>query len=166
MKIKLFIPGEPKPKQSARFRIAGKNGAKQFIQKYQSAEVKNDENNIRVSVTNQLPENFIPFSNPVRVCKLHYIFPPLSNFPKRKLDILGRQAAAMQSKNHISLAPEEDYIFKSTKPDLTDNLNKGLFDALEGIIFHNDSQVCDMQDVKKYYGLKPGIIIELEEIIV
>lgn len=55
-----------------------------------------------------------------------------------------------------------ELVYKATKPDLTDNLNKGVFDALQGIIYANDSQIISMDDVKKIYGQRPRIDIELE----
>ena len=55
-----------------------------------------------------------------------------------------------------------EIVYKATKPDLTDNLNKGVFDALQGIIYANDSQIISMDNVKKIYGLLPRVEIELE----
>jgi len=149
MKLILTIPGIPKPKQSARFSIlpGGKNG-KGFIHKYQKKEVIENENNIKMTVVSQLPEGFQPFRNPVKVNKLHYIFPPTKGMRKRD----------------IARIEAQEIVYKSTKPDLTDNLQKGLFDALEGIIFLNDSQICSINNLKKYYGFTPGIVLELEEI--
>ncbi len=147
-KLFLIIPGIPKPKQSARFAYRPTKDGKGFIHKYQKKEVVDNENNIKSIVILQLPEGFQPFSGPIKINKLHYIFPPLKSFKK----------------SEISFIQTGGLIYKSTKPDLTDNLQKGLFDALEGIIFYNDSQVCWMDNVKKYYGLKPMIILEIEEI--
>jgi Holliday junction resolvase RusA-like endonuclease len=56
-------------------------------------------------------------------------------------------------------------IYKHTRPDLTDNLAKGLFDAMESVVFINDSLIVSLDDVKKYYGIQPRIEIELEEIL-
>ena len=52
--------------------------------------------------------------------------------------------------------------YKTTKPDITDNLAKMLFDCLEGIVYINDSQICEMYDVKKIYGFQPGIYLTIE----
>jgi Holliday junction resolvase RusA-like endonuclease len=54
-----------------------------------------------------------------------------------------------------------DPLFKSTKPD-RDNLLKLLNDALEGIIFINDSQVCGGA-VSKVYDENPMTVIEIQE---
>jgi Holliday junction resolvase RusA-like endonuclease len=51
-----------------------------------------------------------------------------------------------------------------TKPD-TDNYVKGALDALEGIVFKNDSQVVEYrQPFGKWYSEKPRLEIELKEI--
>jgi len=146
-KLILTIPGIPRPKQSARFSIrSGKNG-NNFIHKYQKKEIIENENNIRTTVLSQIPQGFQLFNGPVKINKLHYIFPPLKSMKKSEKTFLQNGGI----------------IYKHTKPDLTDNLQKGLFDALEGILFYNDSQVCIMNNVKKYYGLTPMIILEIEE---
>jgi len=54
--------------------------------------------------------------------------------------------------------------YKTTAPDLTDNLQKALWDALEGLIFTNDGIICSMNNVQKIYGMTPGIIIHLKGI--
>ena len=141
MKLSLSIIGEPKPKQSARF-----YNADPFIKSYQSAKVKENESNIRMQVLDQLPADFTLTSKPIRVTKLHYVFAPIKSLKKSDLKAM---AAG-------------ELIYKATKPDLTDNLNKGLFDALQGIIYANDSQIISLDDVKKIYGQRPRIDIELE----
>ena len=58
---------------------------------------------------------------------------------------------------------ESSYIqYKVTKPDLHDNLNKALFDALEGVLWERDQNVVAMDNVRKYYGKEDAIIIEIE----
>lgn len=137
------ILGEPKPKQSARFCKVGK-----FMRSYQTADVKRTEGDIRLQIISQLPKGFEPTAKPIKITKLHYIFSIPKGFTKSKL-----KAIQMG-----------EIFYKSTKPDLTDNLAKGLFDAMQGIVFINDSQICSMDNVKKYYGITPKIVIEMEEI--
>ena len=49
------------------------------------------------------------------------------------------------------------------KPDL-DNLVKAVKDALEGIAYNNDSQIC-REDIGKYYTIDdPRVIIEINHI--
>ena len=52
--------------------------------------------------------------------------------------------------------------YKVTKPDLNDNLNKALFDALEGVLWERDQNVVAMDNVRKYYGEEDAIIIEIK----
>ena len=51
---------------------------------------------------------------------------------------------------------------KYTKPDLHDNLNKALFDALEGIVWERDQNVVAMDNVRKYYAEENAIIINIQ----
>lgn len=141
MKLNFEITGEPRPKQSARFYHTGK-----FIKSYQTQTVKNEESNVKMQVIAQLPADFAITQNAIRVTKLHYVFSPLKTMRKR--DLRAIEAGEL--------------VYKTTKPDLTDNLNKGVFDALQGIIYVNDSQIISMDNVKKIYGLRPRVEIELE----
>lgn len=141
MIIKLTIPGVPKPKQSFRFAKMGN-----FVRKYQTAEVKNNERSIQMIVKEQLPAGFQCTDKPIVVTRLLYLFPPLKTMTKAQ-----RESIAA---GYI--------VLKTTKPDVTDNLSKGLFDALQGIVYMNDSQVCRLQDVVKGYHRSPGIYLELQ----
>ena len=140
----LQILGVPQPKQSARI---GRDRAGN-VRAFKSAKVRKNEQNIVAQIAKQLPEGFMPWSGPIRVNSITYVFPPLKSFTKKKMKMI----------------EDGDIVFKTTKPDLTDNLQKGLFDALEGVLFLNDSQVCEILSLRKIYGLVPGIYIDIEEI--
>lgn len=143
----LIIYGEPKAKQSAKFAKIGK-----FIKSYQPKKIQNAEANIKMQILAQIkafyPQGFDLFSGNVAVKKLHYVFSPLKSFTKKKM----------------AEVKEGVMVYKNTKPDLSDNLNKMLFDAMQGIVYDNDSRVVSMDNVKKYYGLRPRIEIIIEEI--
>jgi len=139
--MKFIILGVPKSKQSFRYAVAGK-----FVRKYQPIEVEKEEGNIRSQIINQLPKDFQPFSGGIRISRCWFVFPPLKSWSKKKLE-----AAELLGG-----------LFKTTAPDLADNLMKGLMDAMQGVVFINDSQICAIDNVKKIYGLKPLIEIELE----
>lgn len=145
-KIKLKILGIPQPKQSARFAIRKGNGGKNFLQKYQTKEVVQNERNIAFDVKSQLPKGFIPFDSALKV-KVLFVFPPLKNFTKTKLNALYNG----------------ETIYKTTKPDLTDNLMKGTMDAMNGIVFTDDSVIAEVES-KKIYGLIPRIELEFEKL--
>ena len=144
--LNLWIPGEPKPKQSARFRSITTKSGKSFIHSYQTKDVIQNEKTIKSVVIEQLPREFVVHQGPIIVCKLMFLFSPIKSLKKKehKLIELG------------VLLP------KTTKPDLTDNLSKGLFDALEGLVYVNDSQICEVQNSVKGYSNNPGIYLELE----
>lgn len=144
MILQFFIPGTPKPKQSARFRIAGK-GEKQFISSYQTQEIKNEEKAIKWIIKEQLPNGFIPHTGPVVINYVIFRFPPLKN---------------MKKADRLKLE-EGRSIWKTTKPDLSDNLMKGLCDAMEGIVYRNDSQICRIGSSKVYHQT-PGIEVQIE----
>jgi Holliday junction resolvase RusA-like endonuclease len=142
--MKLTILGIPKPKQSARFRaVKNSKTGKTFVTSYQKKEVKDNEANIAFEIKSQLPLDFIPFDVAIGV-KILYVFPLLTSFSKKQKE---------------SIANNE-IIYKDTKPDLTDNLNKGLFDACEGILYTNDSRICKVESTK-IYGIKPRIELEI-----
>ena len=140
--MRIIIYGDPKAKQSAKFAKIGK-----FINSYQPKSVVQNEKNIRAQVLEQLPEDFRPFTENVIVTKLHFVFSPLKGFSKKKLKLIEDGAL----------------IYKNTKPDLTDNLSKSLFDAMEGVVYDNDSRIVAMDNLKKYYGFRPRIELEILE---
>jgi Holliday junction resolvase RusA-like endonuclease len=147
-KYNFTILGIPQPKQSARFRIAKSNAGKNFIMSYQNKEVVQNEQSIKAIVISQLPNGFIPLAGPIAVTKLKYVFPPLKSFTKGEKKLID---------SGIEL-------LKHTKPDLTDNLQKAIFDSLQGVLYLNDSQVCRMDGLEKVYGSTPRIELELVEI--
>jgi Holliday junction resolvase RusA-like endonuclease len=53
--------------------------------------------------------------------------------------------------------------YKTTKPDLCDNLCKGVCDALTGIVYRDDSLIAEVHS-KKIYGINPRIEITIEEL--
>jgi len=138
--MKITILGEPMAIQSMRITNKG--------HRYQPKKNLNYKAQIRSQLLQQLPKSFVPLRGPVIIKDLIYVFPPLKNFPKYKINML---------KNGNT-------IYKKTKPDLLDNLSKGFFDACEGILFLNDSQIVECKGMKKVYGLKPRIEFEIEEV--
>jgi Holliday junction resolvase RusA-like endonuclease len=159
MKLKFFFPGIPFSKQSVRANpVYGRDGSpvvytdersgrkRVLIRYHQPKAITDQENNIRAIAISQLPPAFKPFDGEVHVCRLDFVFPPLKSFPKIKL------------MNIVSGSTE----YKTTKPDLLDNLSKGFFDSLEGILYLNDSQICETISTRKIYGMTPGISLEVE----
>lgn len=140
--MKLTILGTPQPKQSARFKSI-KMGAKTFMKSYQPEAVVQNERNIAFDVKSQLPLGFVPYDAAIGM-KALFVFPPLKSWSKKKMAELTSGLI----------------IFKESKPDLTDNLMKGLCDAMNGIVFIDDARVCEVQS-RKIYGTVPRIEIEI-----
>jgi len=132
--------GVPKAVQSFRFTKKGR--------RYQPSEVVEWKNYIRLLAMTQIAEkdNFQMFCGPVEI-EVEFIFPPIQSWNKATKE-------AFESGGKI---------YKTTKPDLTDNLMKGLIDALSGIIWERDQLICK-ESSEKFYGKKPQIILRVKEI--
>ncbi|MCP4336620.1 MAG: RusA family crossover junction endodeoxyribonuclease [Mycoplasma sp.] len=131
----LKIKGKPKPKQSVR-------GGKGFF--YKDPKIKEKEEDIKRQIKEQLPKDFEIITEAIKINRLTYIFP----IPKTNKKI---QKAINEGKT----------VYRPKVPDLTDNLNKMLFDSMEDV-FENDKQIVMMNNVIKIYGEEPGIILDLE----
>lgn len=139
--ISLYFDLKPRAKQSARHVV---NKGK--IKSYQNKDLKSWENAIKMMAKNQYKAEILTCGLAVK--NLIYSFKALKSFTK---------------KQNLEIA-EKGYIYKITKPDLTDNLNKALFDALEGIVYKNDSQICVIKNAQKIYTNKNFIKLELKKI--
>ncbi|WP_062701527.1 RusA family crossover junction endodeoxyribonuclease [Chryseobacterium indologenes] len=145
-KIKLKIIGIPVAKQSVRSGISRTKFGKLFIQHYQPEKIKQKERNFAFDVKSQLPKDFKPFRTGISV-KATFIFPPLKNFTLKKLKELESGAK----------------IYKTTRPDLHDNLMKLTMDAMNGIVFKDDSLIVKVES-EKIYGLTPCVELEFQEL--
>ncbi|MCF3107282.1 RusA family crossover junction endodeoxyribonuclease [Niabella sp. CC-SYL272] len=131
-------------KQSARFR-AVKSGNRTFVTSYQKKEVVNREMTIAAVVQHKLPKGFQPYDCPVRL-DIDFIFPMPNAMPKKLRQVVMEGGA----------------VYKDTKPD-NDNCTKGVMDAVQGILFVNDSRVAIL-NTRKYYGPIPKTIINVTKI--
>lgn len=159
MILNFYFPGKPHTKQSVRMapvynkdgepvtfknKKTGKNQV--LLHKHQSQKVKENEASLQKQIREQLPEGFKPTEKPVIVRDLIYCFPPISNLNKQQKQIIS----------------DGGMIYKYTIPDLTDNLNKGLFDAMAGLVYLNDSRIISVKNARKVYGSYPGIYATLQ----
>lgn len=135
-RIELYFPGEPKAVQSFRFTKEGR--------RFQPKATTDWKGYIRLAALEQLPQDFRLLDCPLAL-SVGFAFPPLAAFPKVKRAAL--EAGAM--------------LWKSTRPDLTDNLMKGLCDALTGIVWIDDARICKVASAKTY-SLEPGITVIVE----
>lgn len=136
MRINLNIPITPTPHQSVRATRSG--------HMYQPKKIVDYKSQIRKVVGDQLPDDFcvIGVNTPIHITRLHYCFKYPKSMSKRQ-----REASGVA--------------WKVTKPDLHDNLNKALFDALEGVVWERDQNVVAIDDMKKYYAETDAIILEI-----
>lgn len=139
--IEFVFLTEPKPIQSVRFCRFGER-----VRTYQPKSNIEWKNFIRLSASKQIPENWEPLEGAIGI-KVDFVFSPLRSFSKKT-------TAAIFAGYKV---------FKETKPDLCDNLLKGLCDALSGICWRDDSQICKVES-EKYFGNSPMIIIKAKEI--
>lgn len=133
-RIDFVFPVEPTAVQSARFFRCGGG-----IRSYQPEKVTNFKRGIRISALNGLPPDFRPFDVPLKL-EVDFVFAPLRSMRKRDL---AKIAAG-------------EIVWKPSRPDLTDNLLKGLSDALTGIVWTDDAIVCEVHS-RKIYGDTPCI---------
>jgi len=140
--MKIVIPGIPQAKQSARFRnVKSKTGKKDFIMSYQKKSVVDNASNIGKVALSQLPLGFVPYDCAI-TAKVIFVFPPLSSWNKT---------------TKIKFESGEK-IYKTSKPD-GDNLQKAIFDGLNGIVYVDDSRISETI-VQKIYGKEPRTELE------
>lgn len=142
MKIRIKIAGKPKAIQSVRF---AQRGA--YIQKYQPSANVEWKNWIRLNAQQQLPADFQIWDGvPLGVKVLYCFHPPKSGGKKKRTQI-----------------EEGACFYKTTRPDVNDNLNKGVFDALTDLVWLDDSLVAKIE-AEKVFCKWEGIIIEVCEL--
>ena len=143
MSITLEFPGKPKAVQSVRVSvIAG------FAHKYQPREQIEWKNYLMILAREQLPSDFKIFTGVPLKIEMAFVFLLPKSAPKRI------QAAVQDA---------GDRVWKITKPDVTDNLPKGVVDALAGIVYRDDCIISDSH-ATKYYGLEEKTVVKITEI--
>ena len=119
------------------FRI-GRNGIK-----YKPKKVKDYKNIIQILTVEQLSKDFnlIPSGSTIFVNYIEYVYAYPKSFSKKK---------------------KMEMVYKTTKPDLQDNLNKAFFDALEGLIYEQDQNIVVIKRMSKFYGETDKIKVQFE----
>ena len=140
------------PKQSVRARAVpyiNKNTGKPaaFIQTYQTKVIKDFEKYIKYRAMEQLPKDFKKFEGSIAV-SIWIKFPVLKSMSKKIIDMINTGTT----------------IYKTTSPDLTDNLLKGIFDGLQKVIYDKDQQISLIRHAEKIYAPTASFTIKLEEI--
>lgn len=112
------------------------------LRQFQDKNTIDNTNFIKWCIRGQLPFGWQLWDSAILVRSLTYIFYPPKNLLKRV------QAGEL--------------IYVDKKPDLTDNLNKLLFDAMNQLVYTDDSKIVGLCDCSKIYGLQPKTEIVLE----
>lgn len=129
---------EPVAVQSVRFFRAGNK-----IRSFQPGKVTDFKSFIRYSAIQQLPDGFVPLDGPLKVA-VDFVFLPPKSLPKRELKKI----------------ESGQIVYKTTRPDLGDNLMKGFSDALTKTVWTDDSRVCEVHS-RKFYGKRAGISVRI-----
>lgn len=142
MNLAFFVPGEPQGKGRPRFRhvAAKKIGGKGFVQTYTPKTTVVYENAVKVFAM-QAMQGKPPTLDPVFAI-MEVIFSPPESWAKKK-----KAAALAGELRHVS------------KPD-GDNVQKAIFDGLQGIVIIDDKQIYGHSLIKKY-GETPGVSIRI-----
>jgi Holliday junction resolvase RusA-like endonuclease len=148
MILDFFVPGTPIPKGSAKaFVVKGKNGGKPRAIVTQDNGDKQKPWASAISYTAMQEMSFQkPVAGPVYLT-LHFTMPRVkSHFGT--------------GKNATVLKNDAPY-WHTSKPDL-DKLIRCVKDALTGIVWNDDSQVCFIVSASKRYCKRPGVRIKVE----
>jgi Holliday junction resolvase RusA-like endonuclease len=137
--LHLHIAGEPMAVQSVRAVRMG-NG----IRTFQPKKVEDWKSYVRLSINNQLPEDWVVLDRALAV-KYVLKFPPLKSMRKKELKRI----------------EDGETVYKPKKPDF-DNCLKGLNDCLSGIVWRDDALVV-RASVSKIYALNPEIEVVIYE---
>ena len=110
--------------------------------KYTPKRILDYKKHIILLTLQQLPKDFeiIKAGTPICIEYLHYSFKYSTNFSKK-----------------LKEEPQP----RTGRPDLLDNLNKALMDALEGIVFEKDENIVECRMLKKFYSHKDNISLKL-----
>ena len=127
--VHLVVFGDPKPQKRHRHTSKGR-----FVRTYDPSS--KDKNDLLWVVQNRAPEK--PMEGPLSVHIYCYFTRPKSHYRT------GRNSGIL--KDGLS-------DLHTTRPD-PDNLAKLVLDALNGVFFKDDSQICDLF-VKKRYDEQP-----------
>lgn len=143
--IHFFAPGEPVAKARARHRNIKTKSGKSFVQSYTPKKTVQYETMIADLAKQQMIMRE-PTSAPIKL-DLVLFFEIPKTWPKWKQE-----------------AAQTNYIAHTSKPD-ADNVVKAIKDGLNGVVWVDDSQVCEVH-VMKLYSNTPGVLIDVTELII
>jgi len=128
---KLMILGEPQAQKRHRHTGKDRNGKPlKFVRTYDPSAI--GKQNLQELVQTSAPDK--PLAGPLRIdCYFFY----------------GHLKSHYGTGRNVEKLKDSAPVWKSTKPD-RDNCDKFVLDALDGVFFLNDSQVCDGRITKRY----------------
>ncbi|BBH13391.1 RusA family crossover junction endodeoxyribonuclease [Chromobacterium haemolyticum] len=139
MNISFFVPGAPVGK--GRPKVSSRGG--KFARMYTPEKTANYESLIALAAQEAMDGNPL-ISGPADV-EISMFLPVPTSWSKKK------QAAALQGQ-----------VYPTKKPD-ADNVIKAIFDGINGVVWVDDVQACDIV-VRKRYADKPGVEVTVREI--
>ena len=139
MKVEFTVLGEPRGKGRPRFSRQGP-----YVRAYTPELTVSYENLIKMEYRRQCGDIFFEPKTPVSVVLTAYYAIPQSASKKKRKAML-------------------DHILRPVKKVDVDNLVKCYMDAANGVIFHDDVQVVDLQ-VRKFYDERPRVVITVEDV--
>ena len=146
-KISFVVKGIPQPKERPRTRIVYKEAKARALPNVNAAINKLKADSFSVMYT---PKNTVEFQKFVKAIAIE-------NAPPEPL------VGALKADYHFYLQRPQSLpaktIHHTKKPD-KDNLEKSVSDALEGVIYERDAQICDGHVLKDYGTPRVEIIIE------
>lgn len=139
MNISFFVPGAPVGK--GRPKVSSRGG--KFAQMYTPEKTASYESLIALAAQEAMDGNPL-IAGPADV-EISMFLPVPTSWSKKK------QAAALQGQ-----------VYPTKKPD-ADNVIKAIFDGINGVVWVDDVQACDIV-VRKRYADKPGVEVTVREI--
>ena len=146
-RISFTVQGTPQQKERARTRIVYKDAKARVMPNVNAAITQLKSDSFSVMYT---PKNTVEFQNFVKSVAIE-------NAPPKLL------TGALKADYHFFLQRPQSLPAKvmhhTKKPD-KDNLEKSVSDALEGVIYERDEQICDGHVTKEYGTPRVEIVIE------
>ena len=131
-KMKIIIPGRPIAKKRHRTFVKKLKNGKFFQGAYN--EQKSEESKFISFLMTQMPQGFVPITGPVYIQLWYGLRRPKSHYGT------GRNEGKIKGS-----APK----YPGNKPDI-DNYEKFVLDCLNGVVYHDDSQVVSCRHDKRY----------------
>lgn len=136
--IEFFVPGKPVPK--ARARVVRHNG---ITRSFTPENTANFELLVKYCAFEAM-QHAKPADGPLRMTMTMCLSPPASWSNKKRTQAI------------------EGQLWPTVKPDIS-NVQKSIEDAMNGVVYVDDSQLCEIH-TRKCYSAQPGVRVKVERI--